>query len=147
MQKLDPTWFAFLAMGFAVVGLTGLFATYAAPIPLERAFLREQALDDAAAALAAPDAAARLEALRDRLGESADALLPPAGDMATRIAAERLTMRARLQQDEEDTVTRLRWLMSVVTLGSAGFGMALLGAAAGQKRRNPDAETSKTRDK
>jgi len=38
---------AFVAMAFAVVGLTGVFATFAAPLPLERALAREAALDEA----------------------------------------------------------------------------------------------------
>ena len=53
MQKTDPTWYAFLAMTFAVVGLTGLFASFAAPLPLARALARDAALNEAQAALAA----------------------------------------------------------------------------------------------
>ena len=81
MQRIDPTWFAFLAMAFAVVGLTGAFASFAAPLPLHRALTREAALDDALIAVSAPDPKAALEALRPRLGDSAAALLPIAGDM------------------------------------------------------------------
>jgi hypothetical protein len=147
MRKLDSAWYAFLAMGFAVVGGTGLFATFAAPVPLERALLREQALDEAAAALAGTDPLAALAALRPRLGESADALLPPRGDMAALIRAERTAMRARFQREAAETEQRLRWLMSIVTLVAAGFGLALLGLAAGQKRRNPADVTSNTRER
>jgi hypothetical protein len=147
MQKLDLNWFAFLALTFLVVGATGLFATFAAPIPAERALAREQALDEAALAARAPDAVARLEALRPRLGDSAAALLPAGGDMAARIAAERLAMRARFAQDAAATARRLHWLIGVATLASAAFGCALLGAAASQNRRNPTAVTSNTRVK
>ena len=147
MQKLDLNWFAFLALAFVVVGAAGLFATFAAPIPAERALAREQTLDEAAAAAAAPDALARLEALRPRLGGSAAALLPPGGDMAARIAAERIAMRARFQAETAATGQRLRWLIGVATLAAAAFGAALLGAAANQNRRNPAADTSNTRDK
>ena len=41
MQRIDPTWFAFLAMAFAVVGLAGAFASFAAPLPLHRALSRD----------------------------------------------------------------------------------------------------------
>ena len=41
---------AFVAMAFAIVGLIGIFATYAAPLPLERAVARETALDAVLAA-------------------------------------------------------------------------------------------------
>ena len=43
MKKIDPTWFAFLAMTFVVVGLTGVFATFATPLPLYRALSRDAA--------------------------------------------------------------------------------------------------------
>lgn len=150
MQRIDPTWFAFLAMAFAVVGLTGAFASFAAPLPLHRALSRDAALDDALIAVAAPDPKAALEALRPRLGDSAAALLPIAGDMPARIAAERRAMRTRLTADAETTATRLRWLLGIVTLTSALFGGILMGAAARQNtgvqnRRNPAAETSNTR--
>jgi hypothetical protein len=144
MQKLDLDWFAFLVLAFIVVGAAGLFATFAAPIPAERALAREQALDEAATAARAPDAQARLEALRPSLGDSAAALLPVGGDMQARIAAERIAMRARFAREADATLQRLRWLIVVATLAAAAFGCALLGAAARQNRRNPEPETSNT---
>jgi hypothetical protein len=141
----DATWFAFLACAFAVVGMTGIFACYAAPLPLARALARDAALAEAQAALAAPDAAARLEALRPRLGDSAAMLLPPGGDMPARIAAERRAMHARFSAEADATAGRLRLMIAIVTVVAAVFGCVLLGAA--QKRRNPAAETSNTRDR
>ncbi len=138
MQKPDSTWFIFLALTFAVVGMTGIFATFAAPIALQRAVLRDEALDAARVALHAPNPAAALEALRPRLDDSADALLPVGADMEARIAAERIAMHARLRIDHEATLLRLRWLMAVITLGSAGFGLAILASAGrGPKRPEP----------
>jgi hypothetical protein len=128
------TWMAFLAMAFAVVGLTGVFATYALPITMERAALREQALDDAAAAAGAPDPAAALRALAPRLGDSADALLavpvPTGAALLARVAQERDAARARFAAEEAATALRLRWLVSVATLTGALFGCAVIGAAA-----------------
>jgi hypothetical protein len=123
------TWTAFLAMAFVVVGLAGIFASYAAPAPLVRAVEREEALDAAAAAAGRPDAAAAIAALRSRLGESADALLPVGGDMAARIAAERRAMRARLLAQAQATAVRARWIIAVVTVMAIGFGAAVLHAA------------------
>lgn len=120
------TWTAFLAMAFIVVGLAGMFASYAAPLPLERAMAREAALDSALQATHAPDPAAAIEALRDRLGDSADALLPVGGDMPARIAAERLAMRTRLSAEAGAEASRLRLLIGIVTLMGAAFGAAVL---------------------
>jgi hypothetical protein len=116
----------FLVMAFAIVGLTGLFATFGAPLPLERAMAREAALDDAEAAARRPDAAAALDALRPRLAESADAILPLTPDIDAKIARERVAMRARFTADADDTATRLRWLISVVTIMGAAFGAAIM---------------------
>jgi hypothetical protein len=123
---VGATWMAFLAMAFVIVGLTGLFASFATPLPLERALAREAALDDALTAAKGADAAAAIEALRPRLDDSAAALLPVGGDMAARIAAERIAMRARFQLEADTVVTRLRWLICVITVMAAAFGIAVL---------------------
>jgi hypothetical protein len=123
------TWQAFLVMTFVVVGLTGLFATYAAPLPLQRALLREAALDEAQAAAHGTNAAAAIEALRPRLAESAAALLPAGGDMDQRIARARADMQASLWAEADALARRLRWLVCVVTLMGAVFGVAILHAS------------------
>jgi hypothetical protein len=120
---------AFLAMAFFIVGLTGLFACFAAPLPLERALAREAALDEAAAAARSADPAAALAPLQARLGESA-AALAPGPDLPARIAAERLAMRARFATESDVTLTRLRWLICVITGMGALFGVAMLNLAA-----------------
>jgi len=124
--RINPTWVAFLAMAFVIVGLAGLFASYAVPLPLERAVAREQALDAALAAAHGADPAAALEALRPQLGDSAAALLPPGGDMDARIAAERVAMRAHLLAEAAAVAGRTRFLLAVVTLMAAVFGVAVL---------------------
>ena len=142
MKKIDPTWFAFLAVAFAVIGLTGMFATFAAPIAYQRAWQREQVLNEAQAALAAPNAADLIAALRPRLDDSAAALLPVGGDMPARIAAERLAMRARFEIDAKATMTRLRWLVAVVSLGAAGFGAIIMGAAIRSIRKDQESDAN-----
>lgn len=128
--RVDYTWSGFLVAAFMAVGLMGLFATFAAPLPLERAVLRESALDAAQVAAHAPDPAAALAALRDRLDESGDTLIKQGGgvwpDLDARIAAERIAMRDRMTTDEHALATRLRWLICVVTLMGAAFGVAIL---------------------
>jgi hypothetical protein len=133
--KQNGAWIGFLAMSFVVVGLAGLFASFAAPLPLERAMARDTALDEALSAAAGPDAQAAIEALRPRLDDSAAALLPVGGDMPARIAREREAMHARFLAEAAATDTRLHWLIVLVTLTGAIFGAAILGfsrAAAGK---------------
>ena len=123
------SWAAFLAMAFLIVGLAGMFATYATPAPLYRAVERESALDAALAAAHGPNPAAAIEALKPRLAESADALLPVGGDMDARIAAERRAMRTRLLAEAGAAATRTRWIIGVVTAMGMTFGIAILHAA------------------
>ena len=46
-QGTSGGWIAFAAMAFIVAGLAGVFATYALPIPMERGFAVDAALDEA----------------------------------------------------------------------------------------------------
>ncbi len=122
------TWTAFLASAFLVVGLMGLFATFAAPLPLERALARETALDDALAVAGTPDQGAQLESLRPRLDDSAAAVIDGSGDLRDRIAAARVAMHVQLQREADAIAGRLRLLIVVVTFVAALFGAIVLGA-------------------
>jgi len=130
VKRNSGTWTAFLAMTFAVVGLTGLFATYATPIPLERALARDAALDEALASNGQPNQAATLEALRDRLDDSAAAVINGTGPLAARIGAARTAMHAELQREADAIGSRLRFMIIVVTVLGAVFGAVILGAVA-----------------
>ncbi len=121
----SATWTAFLVSAFAVVGLIGLFASYSAALPLERALARDAALDDALAVAHAPDAQAKIEALRPRLAESADLLLPVGGDIDARITQARAAMRAHLTAESGEVAARTRWMICVITVMAAGFGVAV----------------------
>ena len=127
MKRNSGTWMAFLAMTFAVVGMVGLFAGYAAPIPLERAFARDATLDEA---LAAGDAKPALEPLRERLDDSAELVIDGPGPLAARVATARAAMHAALLQESDETGTRLRLMVAVVTVVGAVFGMVILGTVA-----------------
>ena len=126
---VGATWIAFLVMAFAIVGLMGIFATFAGPIPLERALARETALSEARALAQRPDAATALEALRPALGDSAAAILPWSPDIDRRIAAEQRAVRHRFQAEAGDLAVRLRWLVALVTVMAAAFGIAVLHAS------------------
>lgn len=130
MQRNSGTWTAFLAMTFIVVGLTGLFATYATPIPLERALARDAALDEALASNGQPNQAATLEALRDRLDDSAATVINGTGPLPARVAAARTAMHAELEHEASAIGDRLRFMIIVVTLLGALFGAIILGAVA-----------------
>jgi hypothetical protein len=130
VKRNSGTWTAFLAMTFIVVGLTGLFATYATPIPLERALARDAALDEALATEGQPNQAALLEGLRDRLDDSAAAVIKGTGPLAVRIAAARSAMHAELQHEADAIGDRLRFMIIVVTVLGIVFGAVILGAVA-----------------
>ena len=127
MRRNTGTWMAFLAATFGVVGLMGLFASYAAPIPLERAVARDATLD---AALATGGAKQALESLRDRLDDSAPTVIDGTGPLPERVAAARAAMHQAMQVEAEAVGDRVRLELLVVTLVAAGFGLVVLGAVA-----------------
>jgi hypothetical protein len=126
---------AFVAMAVGVVGLMGVFATYAAPLPLDRALAREAALDDALAAAGGPDETARLQALRPRLAESAAAVEQGAGSLAERIQRERVAMRERFVAEARALAGRLRLMIVVVTAVGAGFAATVAGGIGRRRHR------------
>jgi hypothetical protein len=126
-KPISFTFAAFLVMCFATCGLIGLFANFATSVPLYRLAAREQALDEALAALTAPTPAAALEALRPRLDESADAILPLRPDTAARIAAERVAMRQRMLDDAHAVSQRMIVMVTSITAMAALFGVGILG--------------------
>ena len=128
------TWMAFVAMTFVVVGLMGLFATYAAPLPLERALARDAALDEALAASGTPDERTRLDALRSALGESGPAIAQGEGPLLARIQRERAVTRRAFLAEAEALANRLRLMIVIVTVVCGGFACAIVG---GLSRRPP----------
>ncbi len=115
------SWTAFLMMAFAVVGLLGAFATYAAQIPLDRALARETALDQALAAERGGDKT-RLALLQDALGDSADKI----GTTEASLQAERLRMRSAFQAEADDVGFRLRIVIAAFTVTGGLFGAFVL---------------------
>jgi hypothetical protein len=119
----------FLAMTFVVVGLTGLFASFAAPLPLQRAMARDAALDEALASGGKPEV---LAGLRDRLDDSAAVVIDGTGPIEARVNTARGAMRAELLHDSDAVAERLRWMVVIVTLAGAVFGAVIVGASRGR---------------
>jgi hypothetical protein len=117
---------AFLAMTFVVVGLTGLFASFAAPLPLQRAMARDAALDEALASGGKPEV---LAGLRDRLDDSAAVVIDGTGPIEARVNTARAAMRTELLHDSDAVAERLRWMVVIVTLAGAIFGAVIVGAS------------------
>jgi hypothetical protein len=122
---------AFLTMAFVVVGLAGILATYAAPLPLARALHEEAMIDDALAAGHAAD----IDAMAAALGKNDEARFGGAptanraGDLPARAAALRAALRQTMTAEAEAAAWRLRFLIIVATIAAALFGAALMGAA------------------
>jgi hypothetical protein len=116
----SAAWTGFLVATICVVGLAGLFATYAAPIPYQRALTEEAALDQLA-----QTPPSQWPSLRDQLGESAAILTAP-GPLAPRLAAERPALRARFIKEAQAQSAQLRLLLLVVTAMAALFGAILM---------------------
>ncbi len=127
LGRVNGSWMGFAAMAFFIAGLSGVFATYALPIPMERGFAREAALDAALEAARGPDPSAALAALRPRLGESAAAVIDGVGTPEERITRERAAVRAQFLAEEAATALRLRWLCIMVSLTGAVFVAAIVG--------------------
>jgi hypothetical protein len=120
------TWTAFLMMAFAVLGMVGAFAVFAAQIPYERAMARSDALDLAAIQLNAPNGDKQLKGLRLALGDSADRIVNQPAPVAITIARERTRMFDAFSNEAADIGTRLRVVIAVFTIACALFGAAVL---------------------
>jgi hypothetical protein len=117
----------FLAMCFAIVGLVGIFATFAAPLPLYRAMLRDAALDDALVAMRGAQPEAAMAALKPRLDDSAPAFSPLPADPETAVAGERRAMHQRFREEADATGYRMKLMIGIVTVMAAIFGAAITG--------------------
>jgi len=125
-EQRNLTALAFLVMAFVVVGLVGLFASFAGPLPLQRALSHEAAWDAVLEAARGPNPAEAIAKLAPRLGDSAKALAgaDPAS-LPARIQAARIVSRADFQAEAEAVGFRLRLLIGIVTLTAAAFGVAM----------------------
>ena len=136
MRTFD-TWTAFLLMLFGLVGLCGLFASYAPAIPLERAMARIAALDE----VAGPGDAARTDrCLRIALGSVAPMVLDGIGPMPERVTEARRVVVDEERREAASIGYRTRLMLGVVTAIAAFLGagiMALSRKATAQELRLP----------
>jgi hypothetical protein len=120
-------WAAFLLCCFLVTGLTGLFASYAGSIPLERAIHRSRALDAALATDGSPDA------LRRVLGADAGLLTAGSGELSARVAAARAAVLTEGERESTAVANRTRLMLGVVTVLAGGLGAGMLLLASRQR--------------
>ena len=126
-MRPNATWTAFLLMCFALVGLTGMFASYAVIIPPDRTLARLGVLDQVLAAARQPDAPKRLDALRPMLGPVVGPqVMDGPGDLFDRVAAQRQTVLNEGERETNSVVYRIRVLVAVVTAMSAFVGCGIM---------------------
>lgn len=114
-------------MAFVIVGLAGIFSTYAVRAPLMAALGREAVLDRVLEAGEGPNAPVALAALRPALGSHADAVLEGPGTLVERVARERERVLARADAEGTALANRVRILIGVFTIAGAIFGFVMLG--------------------
>ncbi len=124
------TWSGFLGMAFALVGLIGMFATYATALPYQRGFREEMTLDRA---LATGGQQAALEALRPGLAEQADLVIEGKGPLDERVTRARGDLAARVEREGGALGDRMRLWIGVFTAVMALFGAMVLSVT----RRSP----------
>jgi hypothetical protein len=126
VPKDNAGWTGFLLAAFGAVGLVGAAGIYGAQVPFEHAMARDAVLTQALADSTRPDAAARLDALRPALDDSADHILSGPGDFAARVAAERARMFAAFAQEAHNIRVRMLIGLAAFTAGGALFGALVL---------------------
>ena len=132
----DWGWAAFLMMCFAVVGLTGLFASYGPQIPLERALVRLQLLDQ----VQDTHSPAALASLREPLGSLAESVLDGNGEIGQRIGAARTTVQSEAVREAASVAHRVRTMLLSVTVLGGLFGTGVMLFALKQTRRRLGAD-------
>ena len=104
-RRIDGAWYGFLTVGFLVIGLAGIFGTYASQVPYQRGELAEQVLDRAAAT----HTAAELAGLKSELGDNAAIMARQNVPLAENITAARAATRA-IAGRGRTTRRRRRWM-------------------------------------
>jgi len=118
-RRIDGAWYGFLTVGFLVIGLAGIFGTYASQVPYQRGEL----------------AAAELAGLKSELGDNAAIMARQNVPLAENITAARAATRARAGAEAAGVAHGLRLDIGLITVGCALFGCFLLGASGNQARK------------
>nr|WP_321984899.1 hypothetical protein [uncultured Lichenicoccus sp.] len=122
-RRSNSAWGGFLVMAFIVLGLCGLFSTYAAQLPFQRALYADARLN---AARNAPDATVQLDRLRDALGDDGVGAFDGTGAIGQRIEHARRVLTQHFQQQGADIALRLRIVLVVFTAAAALFGVMVV---------------------
>ena len=113
-------------MAIALVGLIGIFSTYATAIPYQRGLREEAALDQALATAGRADQRAYLESLRPALADQADQVISGRGPLPARVAAARTELLSRVGDSAMALGARMRLFIAVFTIMAAALGTLLL---------------------
>ena len=128
-MRPQAAWTAFLLMCFALVGLTGMFASYAVTIPLDRTLARTAVRDGVLAEGQQPDPT-RQATLRMMLGpEVGPRVLDGPGDLFDRVAAQREVVLQEGTQEERSVVLWVRRVVAGVTVMAGLGGRGIMGWA------------------
>lgn len=119
----------FLLAAFLLPGLIGTFASFAIPAPVVDAMHQEAALDAVLTARNTPGEAAALAKLANAVDADTAAIVNTgAGPLAARVAAARANMRIEVVAQARAVAFRIRLMVITMTILSAIFGVAVLGA-------------------
>ena len=125
-MRPNASWTAFLLMCFALVGLTGMFASYAVTIPLERTLARLAVLDGVLVEGRQPNPARRAT-LRQMLGpDVGPQVFDGPGDLFDRVAAQRATVLDEGGRETRSVIYRIRVLVAVVTVAAGLLGAGIM---------------------
>jgi hypothetical protein len=130
MANDTGTWTAFLLAAIGAVGLVGAAGIVGAQVPYQHAIARNDALTQALAVASGPDAAARLDALRPALDDSAERVLNGQGDLLSRVTAERVRVSAEFSKEAHDIRVRMLIGLAAFTAGAGIFGAFVLSVVA-----------------
>ena len=125
----SAAWTGFLVMLFAIVGLCGLFASYADSIPLERGIARSALLDAALTSGLSDGGVQGLEPLRLKLGDLGGLVVDGSGPLPDRVAKARLIVVDEQRREAASVGYRTRLMLGVVTMLAAGLGAGILALA------------------
>jgi hypothetical protein len=113
-------------MSIALVGLIGVFSTYATAIPYERGLREEAVLDRALATAGRPDQQASLESLRPELADQANEVIAGSRPLPDRVAVARAELLTRVETSAAALGARMRLFIAVFTIMAAALGTLLL---------------------
>ncbi len=128
-MKISYSRIGFLLCCFLLPGLIGTFASFSIPAPVVDEMHQQAALD---AVLNAPDEAAQKTAIANLVNnvdaDTAAIVTKGTGPIEARVAAAEQNMRTEVLAQARAAAYKIRLMVITITILSAMFGVALLGA-------------------